>query len=118
MPAARLSADSEHGIAFPDAYSVTSGHTLVVPRNHVESLFELPGEVQADLWRLVSQVRRQLAGEPEVAGFTVGVNDGKAAGQTIPHAHIHIIPRRFGDVPDPRGGLRWVIPQHAAYWKR
>ena len=49
-------------------------------------------------------------------GFTIGVNDGEAAGQTVAHAHVHVIPRRRGDVPDPRGGVRWVIPEPAAYW--
>jgi diadenosine tetraphosphate (Ap4A) HIT family hydrolase len=61
-------------------------------------------------------VRDFLAAKLNVENFNVGVNDGKLAGQTVPHAHIHIIPRREGDVPDPRGGVRWVIPRKAAYW--
>jgi diadenosine tetraphosphate (Ap4A) HIT family hydrolase len=109
---------SEHAIAFPDAFPVTQGHTLVVPRVHVESVFDLPQAVQTDLWILVARVRSQLAGDADVDGFTVGTNDGVAAGQTVPHAHIHVIPRRRGDVPDPRGGVRWVIPDRAAYWSR
>jgi diadenosine tetraphosphate (Ap4A) HIT family hydrolase len=51
-------------------------------------------------------------------GFNVGINDGAAAGQTIAHAHIHVIPRRKGDVPDPRGGVRWIIPEKAPYWDK
>jgi diadenosine tetraphosphate (Ap4A) HIT family hydrolase len=51
------------------------------------------------------------------AGFNIGINDGEAAGQTVPHAHVHIIPRFPGDVPDPRGGVRWVIPDNAVYWE-
>ncbi len=109
---------SEHAIAFPDAFPVTQGHTLVVPRVHVESVFDLPQAVQTDLWLLVARVRSQLARDAHVDGFTVGTNDGVAAGQTVPHAHIHVIPRRRGDVPDPRGGVRWVIPDRAAYWSR
>jgi diadenosine tetraphosphate (Ap4A) HIT family hydrolase len=116
IPAQRTVAVSKHGIALTDAFPVTPGHTLVVPRIHVESLFELPREAQSDLWLLAARVRLEMAGDTGVEGFTVGVNDGIAAGQTVPHAHIHVIPRREGDVPDPRGGVRWVVPDRAAYW--
>jgi len=118
IPAHAEVAGSEHGIALVDAFPVTPGHTLVVPRIHVASLFQLPPEVQSDLWLLVSRVRSVMAEDPRVDGFTVGVNDGIAAGQTVPHAHIHVVPRRTGDVPDPRGGVRWVVPDRAAYWER
>lgn len=109
-------AESEHGMALRDVFPVSEGHTLVIPRKHVGSVFELPGAVQQDLWRLVARVRSELAGELDVQDFNVGVNDGPAAGQTISHAHIHVIPRRPGDVADPRGGIRWVRPDRAAYW--
>ena len=89
---------------------------LVVPKRHVASLFDLPDEEQAAIWKLVAQVRGKLASELQPDGFNVGVNDGPAAGQTVPHAHVHIIPRRAGDVPDPRGGVRWVVPAKAQYW--
>jgi diadenosine tetraphosphate (Ap4A) HIT family hydrolase len=118
IPAQRTVAVSEHGVAFPDAFPVTPGHMLVIPRIHVGSLFDLPQGVQADLWHLVARVRHRLAGTGGVEGFTVGTNDGRAAGQTVPHAHIHVIPRRGGDVADPRGGVRWVVPERAAYWSR
>ena len=104
-------------IALHDAYPLARGHTLVVPKSHVASLFELPAADQAALWKLVARVREHLQRELSPAGFTVGVNDGATAGQTVPHAHIHVIPRWPGDVPDPRGGIRWVIPSKAAYWK-
>lgn len=64
----------------------------------------------------MARVRAQLAAELGVDDFNVGVNDGEAAGQTIAHAHVHVIPRREGDVEDPRGGIRWVRPDRAAYW--
>ena len=115
--ASRAGLSSAHSRAFPDAYPVTEGHTLVVPVRHVESVFELPAEELADLWRLVAEVRLELSASYRPDGFTIGVNDGAAAGQTIPHAHVHVIPRRRGDVPDPRGGLRWVIPDRAPYWE-
>jgi len=76
----------------------------------------LPEEEQAAVWRLVAQVRASLLADLRPDGFIVGVNDGPAAGQTVMHAHVHVIPRRHGDVPDPRGGVRWVVPDKAAYW--
>jgi diadenosine tetraphosphate (Ap4A) HIT family hydrolase len=108
--------ENEAARAFPDAYPVAEGHMLVVPKRHVTSLFDLPEEEQAALWRLVALVRARLMDELMPDGFNVGVNDGTAAGQTVPHAHVHVIPRRAGDVADPRGGVRWVVPAKAQYW--
>ena len=107
---------SEHALAVRDRFPIAAGHTLVVPGRHVASLFDLPVEVQRAVWMLVAEVRQRLSAELRPDGFTVGVNDGLAAGQTVMHAHVHVIPRRTGDVPDPRGGVRWVIPAKAAYW--
>ena len=70
-----------------------------------------------DVWRLVSHVRKELESEFHPDGFNIGVNDGEAAGQTLPHVHVHVIPRFSGDVPDPRGGIRWVVPDKAPYWR-
>jgi diadenosine tetraphosphate (Ap4A) HIT family hydrolase len=112
----RIIMENEHALAFRDGYPVAEGHTLVVPRLHVAGVFDLGPAEQAALWRLVSQVRAQLQGELVPEGFTIGINDGVAAGRTVPHAHVHVIPRWIGDVPDPRGGLRWVIPGKADYW--
>ena len=104
-------------VALPDAFPLNPGHTLVVPRRHVADLFDLsPGE-QADVWRLVAEVKADLQRERKPDAFNVGVNVGAAAGQTVDHAHVHVIPRFRGDVADPRGGVRWVIPARAAYWK-
>ncbi len=107
---------NEAALAIPDAFPVCGGHTLVVPRAHVASVFDLPPAVQAQLWRLVADVRALLIEQFNARAFNVGVNDGLAAGQTVPHAHIHVIPRFAGDVADPRGGIRWVLPERAAYW--
>jgi diadenosine tetraphosphate (Ap4A) HIT family hydrolase len=112
----RITLENDCAVAIPDAFPVAEGHMLVVPKRHVASLFDLPDEEQAALWRLVAQVRGKLATELRPDGFNVGVNDGPAAGQTVPHAHVHIIPRWAGDVPDPRGGVRWVVPAKAQYW--
>ncbi len=105
------------GIAFPDAFPLAEGHTLVIPRQHVSSVFDLSEADQTQLWQLVAQTRVKLSEQLNPAGFNIGINDGKAAGQTVPHAHIHIIPRYHGDVADPRGGVRWIIPEKAEYWE-
>ena len=109
----RVWLQSDIGIVLWDAFPVTEGHTLVVPRQHVASIYELPAEQQAALWTLVAEARSRLVEDLAPDGFNIGLNDGLAAGQTILHAHIHIIPRRDGEVNDPRGGVRWIIPEKA-----
>ncbi len=110
--------ENDHAIAVQDAYPVTDGHTLVIPRKHVASIYELTGEEQSAVWSLVAEVRNRLLTGLKPDGFNIGVNDGCAAGQTIEHAHVHVIPRRKGDVPDPRGGIRWIIDDKANYWAK
>ena len=112
----RIVLENDCAVAFHDAFPVVEGHMLVVPRRHVASLFDLPDEEQAAIWRLVALVRQTLASELNPDGFTIGVNDGRAAGQTVLHAHVHVIPRWQGGVLDPRGGVRWVVPAKAPYW--
>ena len=109
--------ETEHAVALVDAFPVAEGHALVVPRKHVGSLYELSAVEQTAIWELVGQVRKQLQTRLAPDGFNIGFNDGLAAGQTLMHAHVHIIPRWKGDVPDPRGGVRWVIADKAQYWK-
>jgi diadenosine tetraphosphate (Ap4A) HIT family hydrolase len=88
----------------------------VVPRRHTGSFFELTGEEQRAVMALVNQQHAVLQEETGMVDCNVGVNDGPLAGQTVPHCHVHIIPRFAGDVADPRGGIRWVIPEKADYW--
>lgn len=108
---------NDHGIAIRDRFPIAPGHTLVVPRLHIPSLFALPEAVQLSLWSLVTAVRTKPDAEFHPDGFNIGVNDGAAAGQTVGHAHIHVILRFRGDVADPRGGVRWIIPAKAQYWR-
>lgn len=100
-----------------DAYPVAEGHSLVVPARHVPSLFDLSSDERHAVWDEVARVRAELMRDLGVDAFTIGLNDGVTAGQTVPHAHVHVIPRREGDVPDPRGGVRWVLPTRAAWWE-
>lgn len=109
--------ETEHSVAISDAFPLASGHSLIIPKQHVESLFELDSRELADVWSLVAVVRRRLSERFNPDGFTIGINDGVAAGQTVPHAHVHVIPRYLGDDADPRGGIRKVIPARAPYWE-
>jgi diadenosine tetraphosphate (Ap4A) HIT family hydrolase len=103
---------------FADAYPVSQGHTLVIPRKHVSSIYGLTTEEQSAIWSLVAEVRNRLLTGLKPDGFNIGVNDGLAPGQTVEHAHVHIIPRRKGDVADPRGGIRSIIDDKANYWDK
>lgn len=104
-------------MAITDAFPVSRGHTQVVPRRHVVSYFALGTEERVALWALVAEVRQRLDREHHPSGYNLGVNVGAAGGQTVDHAHVHVIPRFEGDVADPRGGVRWVLPSRARYWK-
>jgi diadenosine tetraphosphate (Ap4A) HIT family hydrolase len=116
LPAGDLVAQNQHAVAIRDRYPLSTGHTLVIPRRHVVTPFDLHPDELASVWSLVARVRRVLLVELVPDAFTIGLNDGTAAGQTIMHAHMHVIPRWTGDVADPRGGVRWVIPAQAPYW--
>ena len=114
-PAADLLADGPWA-AFLDRFPVSPGHTLLVPRRHLVSFMDLDeserGSVIESLHGIIAQLRAEFAPD----GFNVGINDGRAAGQTVMHLHVHVIPRYDGDVADPRGGVRGVIPDKTAYW--
>jgi ATP adenylyltransferase len=112
----RVIAANSAAVAISDAYPVTAGHTLVIPWRHVADIFELSEDEARAAYRLVRTARELLqAGDPTIAGFNIGVNCGAAAGQTVAHAHVHLIPRRYGDAPDPRGGVRGVIAERMKY---
>ncbi len=102
--------------AIADRHPVTPGHMLIIPRRHVIDWFGLTEQERRDADALLHQLRaRIMATDPTVTGFNIGMNCGADAGQTIFHAHIHLIPRRKGDCPDPRGGVRGVIPDRMGY---
>jgi diadenosine tetraphosphate (Ap4A) HIT family hydrolase len=103
-------------VAFPDAHPLTLGHTLVVPRRHLTALSLFETDELSDLWLLGASLCCDLEREHSTSAFNLGVNLGPAAGQTVEHVHLHVIPRYDGDVEDPRGGIRWLIPKRARYW--
>ena len=103
-------------VAIPDGFPLNPGHTLVVPERHVSSFFDLSQTEQKAIWSLVPLVRSRIDEEHSPSGYNLGLNIGESAGQTVDHAHLHIVPRYKGDVADPRGGVRWVLPERAAYW--
>lgn len=116
LPASRIQAENEHAVLIRDAFPVSPGHSLVIPKRHIGSYFETTEAERTALQALL--VTAKLAVDAEFAphGYNIGVNDGSAAGQTVPHLHVHLIPRYAGDVSDPRGGIRWVIADKADYW--
>lgn len=113
---AELLASNALAVAVLDGFPLNPGHALIVPRHHVADLFELSSEEQAALWALLPAAKRVIDARYAPAAYNVGVNVGAAAGQTVGHVHVHLIPRYPGDVPDPRGGVRWIIAERAAYW--
>jgi diadenosine tetraphosphate (Ap4A) HIT family hydrolase len=109
-------AANDLAVAFPAGFPVSPGHALIVPRRHEPDFFALTAEEQAAVVALVNPVRAVLGKQFAPDAYNLGVNAGKAAGQTILHTHLHVIPRYAGDVAEPRGGVRWVLPETARYW--
>jgi diadenosine tetraphosphate (Ap4A) HIT family hydrolase len=102
--------------AIRDGNPVTPLHTLIIPRRHVESFFDLHGGERNAIFALLDEMKSDIQHKDgTVAGFNIGVNNGETAGQSVPHVHVHLIPRRRGDVENPRGGVRGVIPRKASY---
>ena len=108
-------ASSSQSIAFYDGFPVSPGHALIIPRRHVSSFFDLSKEEQSDMFNLAGIVKRIIDEKYHPDGYNVGINVGEAAGQSVFHVHMHIIPRYQGDVPNPRGGIRGVIPGRQNY---
>lgn len=116
MSSGRIIAKNALAYAIRDSYPVTEMHTLIIPRRHVVSYFDLGRPEINACNELLESVRHEIyKSDPGVSAFNMGVNIGEEAGQTIFHCHIHLIPRRVGDVQNPRGGVRGVIPGKQSY---
>ncbi len=111
----RIITQNNHAFAVYDKYPVNKGHTLVIPHTHIANYFDLPEDIRNGCWNLVDKVYQRLSEKLSVEHFNIGVNIGSRAGQTIFHAHIHLIPRFPEDVEDPTGGVRNVRPGKGNY---
>lgn len=109
--------ENKLALAFYDACPVSDGHILVVPKRHVETYFDASPEEHSAISELITEVRNHLQKTNNPDGYNIGANVGRPAGQTVFHFHIHVIPRYIGDVADPRGGIRKIIPNRDAHIK-
>lgn len=108
--------DGKLAFVINDGHPVTQYHSLIVPKRHFASFFEITNEELLEINELIKIRKDQiLKSDPTVVGFNIGINIGEAAGQTVFHLHVHLIPRRIGDVENPRGGVRGVIPEKQKY---
>ena len=116
LPKDRIQLANDKGVVVRDGYPISQGHTLIIPKRHIGSFFDLQQDERDGLMVLVDEAKQGLDKEFQPDAYNIGINDGAAAGQTVPHLHIHLIPRYKGDQEDPRGGVRWIIPEKAKYW--
>jgi diadenosine tetraphosphate (Ap4A) HIT family hydrolase len=117
FPAEKILGENEHVVWTLDAHPVSPGHSLIVPKRHVESFFETTPVEREAILSLLDRAREHVNRNQAPAGYNIGINDGSAAGQNpFLHLNVHLIPRFAGDCKDPRGGVRWVIPHKADYW--
>jgi len=116
LPKDRIISETELTITIRDGYPVSKGHTLIITKRHVESLFDCYPDEKANILQALEEAKVTLDKELSPDGYNIGINDREAAGQTVMHLHIHLIPRYKGDNTDPRGGVRWIFPEKARYW--
>tara|TARA_B100000427_G_C15483850_1_gene584355 strand:- start:768 stop:1166 length:399 start_codon:yes stop_codon:yes gene_type:complete len=111
--------DNEFAFASFDSYPVSKYHSLIVPKRHILDYFELTNDELLACNDLIKKIKKKIQNEDKtVDGFNIGTNSGVAAGQSIMHCHIHLIPRRKGDVDNPQGGVRGVIPSKQHYIRK
>ena len=116
IPPVRIILENELAYAVRDGYPVTEMHSLIIPKRHIQDYFDLTTEELIACDQLIRSLKDEISNsDNSVNGFNIGMNSGETAGQTIFHCHIHLIPRRTGDVDNPRGGVRNVIPGMGNY---
>ena len=118
VESARVWIETEHALAVPDASPVADGHTLVVPRKHVSTIYELSMDEQQALWDLVAEVRARLLTGLTPDAFSIGFNDTLHDGAGMAHAAVHVVPRRRGDTAELPDGIEWVTNDHLLPWKK
>jgi diadenosine tetraphosphate (Ap4A) HIT family hydrolase len=116
IPKSRITLENDQAFAIFDGFPITPLHGLIIPKRHVEDFFGITDHELLHCRGLIEKLRQKIVCEdPSVDGFNIGINAGASAGQTIFHCHIHLIPRRIGDVENPRGGVRHLIPGKGFY---
>jgi len=111
----RIITENEFAFAIYDSFPVSQGHILVIPKKHINNYFEADSQTKDELWKLIDECKEIVDKKFNPAGYNIGINCGEAAGQTVMHLHIHLIPRYKGDIENPRGGVRGVIPDKRIY---
>jgi diadenosine tetraphosphate (Ap4A) HIT family hydrolase len=119
LPSERILGENEHAVWVLDAHPVSQGHSLIIPKRHVESFFDATPAERDAILSLLDRARQHAAGHHAPSGYNIGIDEGPAAGSAILHLHVHLIPRYGGDGGYTRGGIRWVIPDKASqYWSQ
>lgn len=116
IKANEIVSSNRFAIIILDRYPISPGHMLVIPKRHVASVSEITKREQRALLDAIGLAKTWLERKHKPDGYNVGINDGIVAGQTVMHLHVHVIPRYKGDLSDPRGGIRWILPEKADYW--
>ena len=116
LPSGRIILETELSIVIFDAFPVSEGHTLIITKRHIESIFDATREEQIDLLANLEEAKKILDKKFSPDGYNIGINDGESAGQTVMHLHTHLIPRFSGDKEQAKGGVRWIFPEKANYW--
>jgi diadenosine tetraphosphate (Ap4A) HIT family hydrolase len=118
LPSNQILGENDDAVWILDTHPVSPGHCLIVPKRHIESFFDATAAEREGLLALLDKAREHVLSKHAPAGYNIGINEGFAAGQTVQHLHVHLIPRFMGDSDAPKGGVRWVIPQKADYWSK
>lgn len=111
----RIITENEHAFAIYDSFPVSQGHILIIPIKHFNNYFEADAQTKEQLWKLIDECKEIVDKKFNPDGYNIGINCGEAGGQTVMHLHIHLIPRYKGDIENPRGGIRGVIPDRRIY---
>lgn len=111
----RIILENEIAFAVYDVFPVSKGHMLIILKKHINNYFEADEDTKKQLWKLVDECKEMADKKYAPQGYNIGINCGEAAGQTVMHLHIHLIPRYSGDIKNPRGGVRGVIPDKRIY---
>ena len=101
-----------------DTHPISDGHSLVILKRHISSFFRTTPEERGSMLQMLDQAKQHIELNHSPDSYNIGINDGPEAGQTVPHLHMHLIPRYAGDTKDPRGGVRWLLPNKARYWNK